>query len=133
MKIKAIYLKAGHKLPPDVIEIDDDIDYRELKKMLNCEHLDTTYRFFGNKRYTIFCDDEGWLKPRPITTAYSLIEVDKKTDKLEPALCGNLIICGFPKNELPTSLGLRDIVNILRHGTKIRDYYALLFLENYGN
>lgn len=130
MKIKVIYVKAGHKLPPDVIEIDDDIDYRELKKMLNCDHLDTTYRFFGNKRYTIFCDDEGWLKPNPITTAYFYEEVDKKVDKLSvPVLAGNLIICGFSKNEKPTSLGLRDIVRILRQGIKIGDHYAFILTE----
>ena len=127
MKIKGILLKAGSALPPDVIDVEDDIDINDLYKLLNCNAIDTTYRYFGQKRFLIICDDEGWLKEKPIATAY-----EKRFLKLCPVLAGNLLILGDVKGELPTSLGLRDIVCILDHGFKKRcpntgkKHYALL-------
>ena len=131
MKIKAIYLKAGHTLPPDVIEIDENITNCVLKEILNCEQVQASIKFFGGKRYTIFHDYFGWYNSKRIATAY-MHEKRKKISKLSPALFGSLIICGYPKKENPSSLGLRDIVNILKHGIKIDDHYAFILKERLG-
>lgn len=55
--------KAG--MPPGTIEFLDDLD--ALHKLLACRTLDIPRRYVGGMEYRIILDDEGALKPRPVT------------------------------------------------------------------
>ena len=112
MKIRAIYLRAGVDIPPEVIEIDDRDNLDELYRLINCNSIDVTYRQFDKKIFAVVCDDNGKLKNDSITSAITM----RANQPIRTDLVGNLIVTGYPNDEGDfTSLSDEDIKTILRN------------------
>lgn len=82
-----------------VVEVNGLDDYY---KLIECDTIDIAYRSIGGKAFDIICDDEGLLKESRRVSAVKVTG--------EPALVGNLIVCGEADEEgEETSLTEADI------------------------
>ena len=131
MKIRAIYLRAGVDIPPEIIGIEDRNNLDELYRLINCDTIDVTYRQFDEKIFAVVCDDNGKLKSNSITSAITM----RTNQPIRTDLVGNLIVTGYPNDEGDfTSLSDEDIKIILRQviclqmfvGEKPTDIYAFV-------
>ena len=87
--MKAIYLNVENGKAPKVVDIEDNLNV--FYKMLNCKTIDIVTCKIDNNYYDIICDDNGFWKDVPITSA-----IDNKN---KTALVGNLLVVGLPNDE----------------------------------
>ena len=60
-KIKVLFLDVNNAKEPEVIEVNNQ-NTKDFKRLIGCNTIDITTRFFGGKRYCVVADDEGALK-----------------------------------------------------------------------
>lgn len=90
---------------------------------LNCSCFDVVSRIIGGKEFTIYCDDEGLLKERPIISAIGW--------NGNPMLVGNLFICNTDHDGYAVSLSSDDIRLIQRYIRKYVDPAWLNIQRNF--
>ena len=86
-----------------VVEIEKKLE--SYYKILNCNLIDITSRYIGDRLFDIICDDEGLYKENFIVSAL--------TKNRTPALVGNLFVVKFDGCEDETSLTDEEINYVL--------------------
>lgn len=82
--MKVIFLDIYKKQPPQVMEIDGELD--TMKTLIGCAHIDSTLYKVGDTPFRVIVDDDGYFKKNYIVSAHS--------PRYIYPLVGNLIICG---------------------------------------
>lgn len=118
--MKVIFLNVEEKKPPEVMEIDGELD--TIKKLIGCDHIDTTVYKVGNTSFRVIVDDEGYFKKNYIVSASS-------PRYLYP-LVGNLVIFG-KENQRGELRSLSDTLaeRILRRFYLDQDGYYRLYAD----
>lgn len=94
---------------PEVVELNEKHDYKDIKKLLGIESPITVVdRKIGNKRYDLWIDDEGLLKSERFVGGVCL--------NYEELLCGNILIANHDGKGNIKGLTDDDLKNILKNG-----------------
>ena len=113
--MKVIFLNVEEKKPPEVMEIDGELD--TIKKLIGCNGVDSTLYKIGNATFRIYLDDTGVKKENYKESAYSPC-------RLYP-LVGNLVLVGENARGESKSLSDNLAEQILRRIIWDRGYYRL--------
>lgn len=118
--MKVIFLNVEEKKPPEVMEIDGELD--TMKKLIGCNHIDTTVYKVGDTPFRVIVDDEGYFTKNYIVSASS--------PRYIYPLVGNLVICG-EENRQGDFTSLSDILakRILRRFYLDQDGYYRLYAD----
>ena len=99
-----------------VVEIDKKLE--SYYKILNCNLIDITSRYIGDKLFDIICDDEGLLKEN--------FKVSAITRSLGPALVGNLFVVKHDGKGNERSLTKKEVEYVLE---RVKLVYCNLYEE----
>ena len=118
--MKVIFLNVKDKKPPEVMEIDGELD--TIRGLIGCAHIDSTIYKVGKTPFRVIVDDDGYFTKNYIESATS-----KRW--LYP-LVGNLVIFGKEnrRGEL-TSLSDSLAKRILRRFHLDDDGYYRLYAD----
>ena len=85
------------------VEISENIEtiYREL----GCDTFDIANRKIGDRRFDIFCDDNGLFRDKPIVSAIN-------ADHFSPMLVGNLLFANHDSEGRTVGLSDEDVAVI---------------------
>ena len=122
-KLKIVYLRAGVDVPPEIVEIEN---FEDIKQLLEANNIATANRFFGKDRFSIFCNFNAEEEGKAVSSLFSFNNKPLLFD-----LFGNLVVCGYPSFEDENNLiGLSDeeIKTVLRHVISVdNSSFAFLF------
>ena len=118
--MKVIFLDVYNKKAPQVMDIDGELD--TIKKLIDCERIDSIIYKVGNTPFRVIVDDDGYFRKNYIISAYS-------PRYLYP-LVGNLVIFGKENYEGDlTSLSDKLAERILRRFEQDADGYYCLYAD----
>lgn len=120
--MKVVYLNVKEGKEPEVIDIKNELS--EFYKLIDCRHIDITYRKMRGKTYAVVCDDEGLLKEKPIVSFLTVHPFERNLD-----LVGNIVIANIKEDDLD-DLTDEDVENIMRskarYGRYVSDVHPVL-------
>lgn len=124
MKLKAVFLRAGVNVSPEVVEVEN---FNDVKQLIEGDSIITATRFFGKERFSIFFNSNAEQEGKAISSLFTYSNKPLLDD-----LFGNLIVVGYPSLE-NNLIGLsdEDIKTVLRHVVAIKvrkkQSYGFLF------
>jgi len=98
-----------------------ETDFDEYCKVLNCNSIYCVTRLINNKKYFIYCDDNGLLKPGRIPSFVTF-----KDDHIIEVIYGNIFICKTTNYGNLVSLTEKDIKEIIECKGYINGKYLAL-------
>ena len=104
--MKVLYLNVNEGKYPEVLDIEDELD--TYYKLIGCDCIDITVRFFKRRPYTVICDDMGFYRNNLKVAIWD-------EAKRDIPIVGNVVICG--KSDIEgnlTSLSDEDIDTLLK-------------------
>ncbi len=122
--MKVLYLNVNEGKYPEVLEIEDELD--SYHKLIGCDCIDVTTRYFNKKPFTIICDDMGFYKENPKVAIWD-------ETRRDVPIVGNVVICGAGDIEGNlTSLSDADVEMLLKnvggmYNTRTNEAYFNLF------
>ena len=121
-KVKVLTLEVDHKIKaivPHVRFIDSDNTLEEMYRLIGCDLIDIAQVEVGEKFFDVYCDDEFFLKEKPVPTLFL---------EDESVLCGNLVFTTCDRDGKLEDISEKDIDKlidfILVQAVKLRIYLA---------